>query len=193
MCQIQVQVEISSSSGPPLTSCPAFNPFPAHQGHPSIVKSPAKAQSSLTMLCKGTASSDLPRSSFSVAISLMTPPLRSSLWFTYVLFLMPIIQSKLQSILCFGDGNVGQSGWHSRWIPALPAQVTPEAVQALCTPKSWFPAPHWLPGWKVLQQLSIPNIFLILWDKAEGSACSTCNPASSLAFTDLLVCLLLCQ
>lgn len=73
MCQIQELVEIPSSSGPTFISCPAFNPFPAHQWYSSIVKSPLKTQSSLIILCKGTASSELPTKSFSVAISLMTP------------------------------------------------------------------------------------------------------------------------
>jgi len=73
MCQIQELVEKQSLSGHALISCPAFNLFPAHQWYSSIVKSPLKTQSSLTMLCEGTASSELPTSSFSVAISLMTP------------------------------------------------------------------------------------------------------------------------
>lgn len=140
-CQIQGLVEISSSSGPTLISCPAFNPFPAHQCHPSIVKSPGKAQSSLTILCKGTASSEMPSSSFSVAISLMTPPQQvTSGAHSDLLMSSSLCQSSSQNCKIFCALEMELLGRVDGTPDGFPVcsgdQSQAEAAQALCTPTS---------------------------------------------------------
>lgn len=127
MCQIQELVEIPSSSGPTLISCPGFNPFHARQWYSSIVKSHLKTQSCLMILCKGSASSELPTNSFSVAISLMTPSWQMAT-VAHSDLLMSSCHSnhpvKLQNILCFIAEKIRGSGHSSGGSSNLPANAT---------------------------------------------------------------------
>lgn len=152
-CQIQDLVETPSSSGPTLISCPGFNPFHAHQWYSSIVKSPLKTQSCLMILCKGSASTELPTNSFSVAISLMTPSWQMAT-VAHSDLLMSSCHSnhpvKLQNILCFIAEKIRESGHSSGGSSNLPANATLvlvwqrrflgiRAVQKLYSPMCCFP------------------------------------------------------
>lgn len=126
-CQIQDLVETPSSSVPTLISCPGFNLFHAHQWYSSIVKSPLKIQSCLMILCKGSASSELPTNSFSVAVSLMTLSWQMAT-VAHSDLLMSSCHSnhpvKLQNILCFIAEKIRESGHSSGGSSNLPANAT---------------------------------------------------------------------